>query len=133
MLIFGVFLIMSVVKLGSDLKQPVVDDGLKINEKVVDYVLADIKANVPYCVKIYTPPVIPYTYDYLFLYKNLKSDFTKPTSDFVDDKCWFIIETDQYPERKTKWVDEQVPKNGELLKKNKIKDIDIQLWLRKDV
>ncbi len=58
----------------------------------------------------------------------MTSGFETPSTDFVNNKCWFIIETDQYPERRQKWVDEQVPKDGKLIDKKRIKDIDIQLW-----
>ena len=84
-----------------------------------------------YCVYVYTPPVIPYTYDYLFKYNSIAKGVSEPTQEFVDNKCWYVLEADPYVERKNNWINGHLPKdntNLKLIKEKQIKDVTIQLW-----
>jgi len=83
-------------------------DGLIKMEKVVDYIDSQIATSGGnYCVKVYTPPAIPHTYNYLFLYHQLANKIPQPQSQWVNNKCWFILERDDYPARKIKWMHDQ--------------------------
>ncbi len=103
-------------------------EGIKVQTAAVNYVLANEKVGNKFCVKIYTPPVIPYTYDYLFLYNKLVGKtIYDPAPDWVDNKCWFIIEDDEYKFRKEDWMNSNIPKNSFVVNQTLIKDISIQL------
>ncbi|OGK39341.1 hypothetical protein A3A74_05220 [Candidatus Roizmanbacteria bacterium RIFCSPLOWO2_01_FULL_35_13] len=81
-----------------------------------------------YCVKVYTPPVIPYTYRYLFLHKNISKKIPQPKEDWVKDKCWFIIENDDYKERRLQWLDSNIPKDAKVIEKKTFLDVDVALY-----
>lgn len=84
-----------------------------------------------FCVKVYTPPVVPYTYDYLFSYYSKIKNINRPSTDYVENKCWFIIESDQYGFRVNEWIKKNIPENGKKLFSHEInKDIKIELWKR---
>ena len=102
-------------------------DGIKVQQDIVSYVIAK-KTGSNYCVKVYTPPVIPYTYDYLFLYEHLHNQQPQPSGDWINGQCFFIIEADSYQFRRDKWLTDNRPKSGQLLSRKKIKDVDIELW-----
>lgn len=84
-----------------------------------------------FCLKIYTPPVVPYTYDYLTSYYSKIKNINRPLNDYIDNKCYFIIETDNYRFRIKEWRKNNIPKNGSKLSSYKVnKDIEIELWQR---
>lgn len=96
------------------------------------------------CVRIYTPPVIPYTYNYLFSYYE-KKGFKKPSDKYVRSKCYLIIEKDECKfkdiEVKEKneclgrvenWKKANIPREATMLKKIIInKKISIEQWQHK--
>jgi hypothetical protein len=120
--LFSLFIVFQQIR-----KQPKFE-GLAVQTKVVNYIHSQINKNKPYCVKIYTPPVIPYTYDYLFLYNRLSKKIPDPKKDWINNTCWFIIENDSYQFRINNWKEENIPKNALLKHNQKIQDVLIQLW-----
>ncbi len=127
-LFLTVLLIFSLTTLISNIKTKLKYEGLQVQAAAVNYVLANEKVDDKFCVKVYTPPVIPYTYDYLFLYNKLVGKtLYDPAKDWVNNKCWFIIEHDEYKFREEKWIEENVPKNSKTISQFLFKDIVIQL------
>ena len=130
--ILVVFFIFSVTHIMQDLKKPIVYDGIQVQEDIVGYIQSEVGGNSEYCVKIYTPPVIPYTYNYLFLYNNVSKDIPKPAEDWVDNQCWFILEYDDYVERKQTWIKNNIPEQSKKRKHKQIKDVTVELWTTKE-
>jgi len=108
-------------------KEKLLRDFKAINQAVI-YLYSQTK-NKDFCLKIYTAPVIPYTYDYLTSYYSKIKNINRPVTDYLDNKCWFIIESDQYSFRVKEWIKENLPENGNKLTSHRInKDILIELW-----
>lgn len=85
--------------------------------------------NSNFCVRIYTPPVVPYTYRYLFDYYSQSKNLKKPTESYVKKQCWYIVEREPYEFRVKKWRAENIPAGAQMLKKEIINDnIHIELW-----
>ncbi len=88
--------------------------------------------NSDFCVRIYTPPVIPYTYRYLFDYYSQSKHLKKPTESYVKNQCWYIIEREPYAFRVEKWRRENIPAGAKMVKKEVISDnVHIELWQEK--
>lgn len=90
------------------------DVGLRANELIVNHIY-DVEKNNDYCLIIYTPPVIPHTYNYLLDYRSHKLNKNRPLSTYINNSCWFIVDNDDNIERRQKWIDENVPSKGEKL------------------
>jgi hypothetical protein len=75
--------------------------------------------------RIYTPPVFSYTYDYLFLYHHNKFQTQIAQKEWVDNTCWFILEKDDFKERKQKWIVDNIPNKNEVISKKLFKDVDV--------
>lgn len=107
------------------LAKPTKADGLMIQKAVVKYIVDKERGN-KYCVKIYTPPVIPHTYNYLFDYYATTKETIYPFDQYYESKCWFIVERDPFTFRREKWTQENFFKKGKLLDSKKIFDeVDI--------
>ena len=53
----------------------------------------------------------------------------KKSSNFINNKCFLIIEHDDWKFRVDKWRKENTPSNAHLVKKyNVVKNVDIELW-----
>lgn len=103
-------------------------DGLWSHTKAVDTIYS-LSNSDSLCVRIYTPPVIPHTYNYLFQYNADKKNKPYPGSDFIDGRCWYVIERDDNGERRQKWLDANLPKGGAKSREISINDnIVVQLW-----
>lgn len=100
-------------------------EGLAVQRAVVSYVLANEKNTGNYCVRIYTPPVIPYTYNYLFLYEKLKKGVSLPNSEWVNGTCWFIMEEDPFKFRLQDWKKVNEPQEKALSVSRVFKDVTI--------
>jgi len=67
----------------------------------------------------------------LFKYNSISKRISEPKQEFVDNKCWYVLEADPYAERKNDWINGHLPKdnpNLKLIKEKQIKDVTIQLW-----
>lgn len=98
-------------------------DGLQIQEAVVSHILKNQDQNKEYCLRIYTPSVIPHTYNYLFLIHNMR-----PSGEWVNGTCWFIVEADSYKKRRDDWLAMNEPKDKNEVSVTKIKDIEIRYY-----
>lgn len=102
--------------------------GLAGHSRVVDFLYQENK-NKDFCVRIYTPPVIPYTYNYLFSYYSRVRHLKNPTTDYRNNQCWYIIEDDSYKFRIEKWRQENIPSSAKmLLTKELTDDVKVELW-----
>lgn len=97
-------------------QKPVNQGNLKGQMEIVNYIQSNEKNKNNYCVKIYTPPVIPYTYDYLFLYNRISKKISVPQKDWINKRCWAIIEPDSYKERQDKWMKDNIPLKSKIMK-----------------
>jgi len=106
----------------------IVIKDFKAIDLAVNY-LYDQTGKKDFCLRVYTAPVVPYTYDYLASYYSKIYKINRPIADFIDNKCWFIIEKDPFEFRVEKWKQENIPSQGKKLSFHKInKDIMIELW-----
>ena len=105
--------------------------GMRAQIAAVNSIYAHEKSD--FCVRVYTPPVIPYTYNYLFDYYSQTKNLRSPTASFASNKCWYIMEREQVGEqfqaRVVRWRKENIPAGSELIEKKKVNDdISIELW-----
>ena len=94
-LIFIAFLLFNLLKFTKEIKNnKIVNDGLKKQLITINRIYEINEGKKDFCVRIYTPPAIPYTYNYLFdYYRNFKNK-VKPMANYVDNQCWYIFEDD---------------------------------------
>lgn len=105
--------------------------GLRADDQIVNYFIASTD-NQYYCLRIYTPPVIPYTYNYLFSYYARMLKVKYPSGDFKNKKCFYLIDKEPYQFRVDKWKENNLPKNTELEKIIKFDNgTRIELWQEK--
>lgn len=102
--------------------------GLRADDSIVKYILEKNK-NENFCLKIYTPPVFPFTYRYLFDYHTKKISDTYLMKEPVNNQCWYIIDYDDDKERVNDWKKKNIPTEGKLIK-SKIFDNKtvVELW-----
>ncbi|MGB9707284.1 MAG: hypothetical protein ACPL1D_00830, partial [Microgenomates group bacterium] len=106
----------------------IAEDGLVKQQKVIQTLYQENKYK-NFCLKIYTPPVIPYTYQYLIEYYSRTKNYPKPQNKFIENKCWYIIEGDEYKFRIENWKKENIPEKSKFVKNiNLFKDINLELW-----
>lgn len=89
--------------------------GLKADQKIIDYFIKNTNKDY-FCLKIYTPPVIPYTYMYLLSYYADLGKIKYPKADFYKNKCFILIDKDEYQFRIDKWRDNNIPQSAKLEK-----------------
>lgn len=124
--IFFVFDIWAVFKDLKNFKTPLI--GLKEAEVTINYLSSLVKKE-DYCLKIYTPPVIPFTYNYLINYQIKKTGLKYPSVNPISNRCYYIIESDDYQFRVNKWREENIPKDGKLELKKKISNnVRMEVW-----
>lgn len=103
-------------------------DGLAIQEDAMNVIMQNESANSQFCVRIYTPPVIPHTYNYLFMYNRLKGKISTPSSEWVSGTCWFIVESDSYKKRRDDWLEVNEPKDKYEVSITKLKDVEVRYY-----
>ncbi len=102
--------------------------GLKGDLQTVVYILQKNNKD-RFCLRIYTPPVIPHTYHYLFSYFSWVKNYPTFTTDFVNNQCWYIIDDEVYQERVVKWRNQHLPKNARRLTKKILgNQTQVELW-----
>ena len=129
-LIFIILLLFNLSKFNKEIKNYViVNDGLRKQLMTVNKVYEINKEKKDFCVRIYTPPVIPHTYNYLFDYNHNFKNKVRPTVNYVDSQCWYIIEDDSFKFRIDQFRKEHIPTTGKLIMKKSIhKDVSLELW-----
>ena len=78
-------------------------------KQAVDWIYEDLPAGrqVPFSIDVYVPPVIPYAYDYLFVWYGPKIAGYEPSKDVINP-LYTIYEVDPpHPERLEAWLKRQ--------------------------
>ena len=102
--------------------------GLRANNKIVSY-FVEKTSNRYFCLRIYTPPVIPYTYYYLFSYYARHQKIKYPRQEFTNSQCYFIFDKEPYSFRVEKWRKDNIPEKSRLIEKKIIDNgSSIELW-----
>ncbi|MFH0979683.1 MAG: glycosyltransferase family 39 protein [Candidatus Roizmanbacteria bacterium] len=102
--------------------------GLRADDAIVKYVLQKSQKK-DFCLRIYTPPVFPFTYRYLMNYYIKKWNYKIPTDQPINNRCWYIIDYDEDKERIADWIKKNIPDNGKLIEKKFMENkTRIELW-----
>ena len=111
------------------------ESGLMVQESIVQYIVDRQKDDRIFCVRVFVPPVIPYTYDYLWLHHYLKRTVETPRYEYQKGTCWYIIEPEQkgYEFRLIKWKEKNIPIDATLIKNSEkiIKGISVSQYEQK--
>lgn len=105
-------------------------NGLHLQRKIVQHIVNSQKSDPIFCARVYVPPVIPYTYDYLWLHHYLKRNVETPRFDFINDQCWYIVEPDQkgFEFRVEEWKKKNFPQ-GAVIRKDTFRSFNgIQVY-----
>lgn len=105
--------------------KPASAGNLKSQSEIVGFIQNNEKNKQEYCIKVYTPPVIPYTYNYLFLYNQLSRKIATPETEWVDRKCWYIVESDENNERRTEWLEKNIPRKAKMTQKKLFNEVEV--------
>lgn len=109
-------------------KPPKKTGGLIDHVRTVD-MLYKLSNDKPFCLRIYTPPVIPYTYMYLFSYQKIFNNKSMPTDKYIQHTCYYIIEHDDYAFRIVKWRKDMIPERAKRIRKITVtRTIRIEVW-----
>jgi hypothetical protein len=130
LVVFASLLMLNLLKVQKEMavKKPIPDVGLRGHVKVADY-LADLNKDKDFCARVYTPPVIPYTYNYVFSYYMKTGKIKNVTTSYVDDHCFYIMENDSYQFRVDQFRKDHIPKGAKLVNSRQITDnVHIELW-----
>lgn len=132
-LVIGFFVLLNAFVLSKDIlaRREKKTIGLSEPEATFEYIYSKTGKN-DFCLRIYTPPVIPHTYVYLMNYKAKTQGYKISTFNFRDNKCYLIVESDPYSFRIPKWREENVPKNAKMIEKKSITDnVTVETWVSK--
>lgn len=123
-------LLFNLMKFAKETKNnKIVNDGLRKQLMTVNRVYKINEGKKDFCVRVYTPPVIPYTYDYLFdFYHNFKNK-VRPITSYVDNQCWYIFEDNGFKFRIDQFRKEHIPITGKLIRREFVhKDVFLEFW-----
>ncbi|MBI5127452.1 glycosyltransferase family 39 protein [Candidatus Roizmanbacteria bacterium] len=113
-------------------KKPIPLIGLRADNAIMRYVLQKNQKK-DFCLRIYTPPVFPFTYRYLLDYYIKKEGYKIPKDEPVDNRCWYIVDFDEDKERIEDWLSKNLPSNSHLLEKKIMENkTRIELWSVRD-
>lgn len=128
-LIVAVFFILAAIAFRQDIlsagKNTMV--GFKPIDVTVKHVYKQA-AGRDFCLRIYTPPVVPYTYDYLLSFYGRVGGLKQPQKDFVGNRCFYIVESDSYGFRVDSWRKQNIPEGAKKIYSRLINDISVELW-----
>ena len=92
--------------------------------QAVDFVCQQYKEK-PYTLNIYVPPVIPYSYNYLFQWRAKHQLCQNPTTSNQSPHLTFFEVDPDHPERLSPWLKEQ-DKIGNIVEQHRFGGIIIQ-------
>lgn len=126
--LFITIAVMMFVRDQAQKKQAIPSIGLLADTRTVEYVYSQVKKD-DFCVDVYTPPRVPYTYMYLFSYYSKVKGFKWPHEGPYQGKCWYIIDRDEYSERIDVWRKEHIPEQAKK-KSEKVMEngARVELW-----
>lgn len=102
--------------------------GLRMHTTAVEYVYEQTNGE-NFCLRIYTPPVIPHTYAYLLDHMSRTKGFPYPRTEYINNECWYFIESDSFTERRDAWIDAQIPPDAQKTQEFEVSDnLVIQKW-----
>ncbi len=132
-----VIVLMGLLNMRKDLQMPLEMTGMKSQVSVVEHIYKEVGSN-ELCVRTYTPPVIPHTYDYLFSYYSQSRGLKSPSHDFVNKKCYFIMEVEReasnYQKRIVNWRVENTPADAVFIKRTQINEgVAVEVWEEKSI
>ncbi len=105
--------------------------GLAEAEAVFDHIHAETGKN-DYCLRIYTPPVIPHTYVYLMNRGAKVEGYKISTYNFRNNECYFIVESEPYAFRIKKWREDNTPPEAVIKSKKVLTDnVTVEKWVLK--
>lgn len=109
-----IFMFLNIFVVYSELsKRTIPQIGLRADDRIVNYFIENT-GNKDFCLRIYTPPVIPYTYNYLFSYYSHKQKVKYPGIDYKNNKCFYLVDKDTYQFRVDKWEKENKPDSAKV-------------------
>ncbi len=133
-LLFTLLLIINLLNLYNQIKNSQLPpaQGLKKQIVTVEKMYQINKNEKDFCVRIYTPPVIPYTYDYLFDYFHDFKQKVRPTTNYTNNQCWYIFESEMnehFEFRIKQYRKDNIPATGKLVKVVPVhNDVTFELW-----
>lgn len=94
--------------------------GVALQSSVVDHIVTIQKKRNErvFCARVFTPPVIPHTYDYLWFYYYREGAVETPRYNYLNGRCWYIIEPEWkgFEFRQTKWKEQNIPLDAMFIK-----------------
>jgi len=126
--ILSTLLVFTLIHISTTIKKTPKKEGLAVISEVVNYINSRERNLDNYCVRIYTPPTIPYTYNYLFLANKDQTGGNLPQSEWVNGTCWFIMETDPFKFRLQEWQKTNRPKKKAIIEVKQISDVTIERY-----
>ncbi|MFZ6035216.1 MAG: glycosyltransferase family 39 protein [Patescibacteria group bacterium] len=106
-------------------------EGLAETQAAFDYIHKQTGKN-DYCLRIYTPPVIPHTYVYLMNWQAKAEGYKISSYNFRDNQCYFVIESDVYAFRIKKWREDNTPKGATMAGKKQLNgNVTVEKWVLK--
>ena len=107
----------------------IVNDGLKKQLITVNRIYEINKEKIIFAYEYILRPVIPYTYNYLLTITITLKIKVRPTVNYANNQCWYIIEDDNFKFRIDQYRKDHIPTTGKLIKKESIhKDVSLELW-----
>lgn len=104
--------------------------GLRADQKIINYFVKNTNKDY-FCLKIYTPPVIPYTYMYLLSYYADLGKIKYPKAEFYKNQCYFLIDKDEYQFRIEKWKQKNILPSAKLTKTIFFENgTKIEVWIK---
>ncbi len=126
-LIVAAFALFSIIQLTKVDSKPTAI-GLRADVMTIDYLYKQTN-NMDFCLRIYTPPIVPYTYIYLISYYSKVKKYKEPTQDFKNNMCWYIIDKESYQQRVIDWRKAQIPQNAKRIQLHTMENgVEVELW-----
>ncbi len=106
--------------------------GLLMHKNAIDYLYSNV-GKEQFCLRMYTPPVLTHTYNYLLDQQSRTGKGTYPRTEFIDNQCWYFVESDSYALRRTNWLLNNIPEGATKEVDYAVsKDLSIQKWIMND-
>lgn len=103
-------------------------EGLHMHTIAISHVLDKVGKN-KFCLRMYTPPAITYTYNYLLDYEVGRRGATYPYDRFINKTCWYFIESDALAQRRLDWMKNNIPAGSKKIYEYKVSpNLLIQQW-----
>ena len=106
--------------------------GLRMHTEAVSYLYKNV-GNEQFCLRMYTPPVITHTYNYLLDQQSRTGKGMYPRTEYLNNECWYFIESDSFAKRRDDWIINNIPEGASKEQEQSMsKDLVIQKWVLKE-